>query len=451
MRQEGDYYPEDAAEFVQQGSVAEEVDMTKRLRNFEFALSQEAMEEMEQVITRGIEQWVDPRGALNELLIKQDLPPIGSRLLALFHDVKAQTEPAQVRARLERLGQEEINKRWKIFKMAVALVKAQAQSAPLAQVTMWMLGPNTGERLSTRRKFALAHGKDEKPDWGVLKEELEIEQAAQWLCELADMPEQQEDVFSIEVDPELDPLLLDLHFGESGPQILYDILPKELRTFVGKINIGAKPLRRRDEYGAVLKGYPPLYGQYNTQTRELFLAIDETLRPAHVTEVFIHEFAHALGSEDSARGRAMRKAFVQAAAREENSFSNYVQDNYALLGMEQGLEEDFAVSMQFLFQMHEVLEDFAPVRLETLVNIFKTHFPKIDLLNLIERFDALAYEAGMRERQSAVLAKDLLARSEESHLEVLGWFSALEWRPLSFVLATGPANQEDAAFDRTDG
>jgi|GEM_PF-2219278 hypothetical protein len=453
MRKEGTSTPSGApAEFTQQGSAAEVIDMAFVQQRFELLTASESIESVESALESGVENWIDEYGELNALLIEHGLPPIASRFLALFHDVKAETEPEKVHDRLARLGEEEVNRRWKQFTLVVSVVRAHARKAQRSNVTEWMLGPKRGDVLSTRKKFGLAYGEKESVDWGDLKKDITLEQAGVWLLELVQKQEEEErPAFELIIEKEVDPSLLDRHFGEDGPRILYEMLPEELRGFVDTIRIGAAPMRRRDESGAVLSDYPPAYGQFNNETRELFLAITPHLRPSNIIELFIHEYSHALCSEDSKRGRAMRSRFVEAAADKPNQFSQYVQDNYSLLGTEQGLEEDFAVSMQFLFMAPDVLEEYGQERLEAIVEIFKKHFPNVKLLKLIERFHALSYEAQMRERKDLKLARDLIAKGGEDYLEVVGWFSALEWRPLSYVLATGPANEENHLFDRADG
>jgi YD repeat-containing protein len=453
MTAEGGYAPKglgNAPDIMPEGNLAEEFDIAKGMRRLELIASCDVLDEVEEALIK-FESWIGENGALNQLMIAQDLPPIGSRLLALFHDVKAETEPEKVRDRLSRLGEEEMNKRWGHFKLAAALVKAQTRTAPVTHATQWMLGPQVIDGVSARRKFALAYGKGAKTDWGVLKEVLTIDQAAEWLLELAEPEEKESISFELEIDPNVSQEILWRHFGEYGPGLLRAILPKELQGLVRKIKIEAAPRERVDEYGEALEDYPPSFGSFNHGTRELVMALTPELRIGNVIELFSHEFSHALCSEDSKKGRGIRRVFIEVAAKSPNNFSAYVQDNYALLGIEQGFEEDFAVSMQHFFLSPEVLAEFSEERYQAIIAIFGNYYPEVDLENFLDRINAWGYEAQVRERKDLELARELIEESTESHFEVLNWFSGLEWKPLEYLHVRGPANESSTELNRIQG
>ncbi|HAL50152.1 MAG: hypothetical protein UU40_C0001G0025 [Candidatus Uhrbacteria bacterium GW2011_GWD2_41_121] len=314
---------------------------------------------------------------LGDILMKYDLLACGPILPGYFEDVPLTGDLDASVAKLEALGQEEINARWQKFLKQARRLREEARAAGMSDTASWIIGHDTSPYPTPLDPDA------KKPDPIILEtsipsdlkvlalfmtqekvgKQIQSESVEQWLSN---------DREPTEIDDDVNQKEIERIFGEKGPNTLYDLLPEELHGIISKIKlVGPRKSQRITAHGE--EHQIQFHGGFDKDDATMILIISPEQNIQTILETWFHELGHAMITRSTEVDRDIRKRFAQAVAISDHLQSGYASGIYDTEGIERGLEEDFAESIRQFFIYPREFEQEEPKRFNALKLIFRQY------------------------------------------------------------------------------
>jgi hypothetical protein len=351
------------------------------------------------------DHYLVPGGFLSQQMLASGLPPYGARLAELFSDLPYDGSLEETVTGLEKLGQEEVYRRWKLFVKEVRDIHRTAPRSDRVEAVHWVLGPLANPLPLTANFLHPDHG---QVAWFFFHEEhlpllrhiaafatLEREYArkvqemkAHWLGENETM---------IVVGKNAPAGKMEELFGPKGPEALRDLLPPSLQKALRCISFtGYRKPKKTKEHRQERQKH--LLGKFDRETRTLSFLLTEETTAEEILHTLIHELGHALIAGISKTDQDIRRAFLHAVATCDHLVEDYAGDSYQRVGIVEGLEEDFAESFRYFFLDPRGFQRNEPERFAVLQQIFTEHLPDVDLEQIRRKFYVFSKEAGARKK-----------------------------------------------------
>lgn len=340
-----------------------------------------------------------PGGILSQQMLEAGLPPYGARLVELFDDISYQGTLGETITGLEKLGQEEVYRRWNMFITEVRSLQKEAPKTDAVEAASWVLGPQMNP-LIPEANFLAQTPKD--ITWFFLQENAlpQIKHIAayatlerEFVAKTRTLEQQWLGDGGIEVvvSDQVSSEQVERLFGPRGAAVLYDLLPPSLQKAVSLISLTGyrKPKKIKERRQAVQK---EIVGKFERENRTMFFLISEHSDIHSILQTWFHELGHALIAGISKTDQDIRRQFLKAVANSGHLNQEYVDDIYFHYGIVHGLEDDFADNFRLFCLFPDELQKSEPERFEAMKKIFAQYLLDVDLEKIRQKVYALIKE-----------------------------------------------------------
>jgi len=321
-------------------------------------------------------------GDLGPILMKYNLLACSPILTDIFKDVPVHGGIEQVTSALKALGQNKVNMRWQKFLSKAYQLTKEAHVSHLTDTTSWILGqeispypaPRNPDQPTLDPKFLEKSIPSNLEALALFLineragKQIESEYEETWLSNEHEPTEINSEVYQENIEQV---------FGNTEPDALYELLPKELQGAIAKIElIGPRKSKTIEAHGK--DHHIELDGQFDKDEKIMYLMISPEQSIDKILETWFHELGHAMIAGSTDIDRDIRKKFAGAVTESENLMPGYAGNVYDTEGIERGLEEDFAESSRQFFLHPQKFQNLEPQRYNAFLAIMNQHCPSFD-------------------------------------------------------------------------
>jgi hypothetical protein len=358
--------------------------------------------------------------------------PVASKLLEVFSfDEEVYKKPLDhLISLLEKMSAKELAAKWQKFISEAEACLTNAPKTEKTEVAGWLIGPKmnpfgadrnflnsekeTGSKFRSTTPLVRHLAGWLTIEHGLRGQSLEVDQ---WLGSGEN---------EVVIDEAVDQEQLKRIFGPRGAFRLFDLLPDSLRKVVNRIFVVGDledeeitsseevtepqedseiktSLNLEDEEEATKVDVEKisaikLIGQLDKDTRTMVLVVNETSSADEIINTWFHELGHAMIAGNSLTDQNVRRRFLKAVVAAKNLPRGYVGDSYETIGIDRGLEEDFAESMRNYCLFPREFQQNEPERFTTIKEILAEHFPDFDLAILQKKVYGFLKDADSRKK-----------------------------------------------------